>query len=568
MIPRVESAPGGRRFPWNGYLWLLAAILGAATVHAMMTVVHDTSQRRRAAQLVTRTVAERIAATASLRLEAAALPALAPASGFARDTRGRLVLEHLARDQAAAERCACRPMLPASGFFIFDVRTDSLDLLTTGEGASISFAAREALRDIARTIATHDVRGTAAATVPVAPEGEPPPSSVSLHLDSALGAISAVAFMRRDTRGFPINVVGLVAPTRDVMAQLFTGAADGLAPTSDEAPPLVRLDRASLEVRSAEGRIVMGGLDSTRRFRATVTPPGALDDVAITVALLSSQIAAPLLSPISAPQLWHLAAVMLATVVVLAIAVRASRREALLARARSDFIAGVSHELRMPLAQILLAGETLTMQRERDDAARMGLASSIVREARRLIALVENVLLFSRTGAVALRPFLEPVAAGALLADVVEAVELAVADAGQHIETVAPTPIIVVADRTLIRQALVNLVDNAIKYGTAGQRIRLVVETPTADVVRLIVEDEGRGVPHPERGRVFEPYARLERDQSSERTGTGLGLAVVRQIVAACRGKVWLEAGPAGGTRAVLELPAATLARGTAPVVA
>src|SRR5262249_57365617 len=108
--------------------------------------------------------------------------------------------------------------------------------------------------------------------------------------------------------------------------------------------------------------------------------------------------------------------------------------EVALARARADFIAGVSHELRMPLAQILLAGETLTMQREHDDVERERLATSIVREARRLVALVENVLFFSRSGAVAFTPTLEPLAVQALFVDVADAVQLAVDDACQRLQ--------------------------------------------------------------------------------------------------------------------------------------
>ena len=75
-----------------------------------------------------------------------------------------------------------------------------------------------------------------------------------------------------------------------------------------------------------------------------------------------------------------------------------------------------------------------------------------------------------------------------------------------------------------------------------------------AEKVRLYVENDGPGVPAELRKRVFEPYERLSRDQTSERTGSGLGLAVVEQIARALGGKVWLEDGRRGGTRAVLEL--------------
>ena len=255
-------------------------------------------------------------------------------------------------------------------------------------------------------------------------------------------------------------------------------------------------------------------------------------------------------------QLLHIALLLVATIIVVTLAATASRRELLLARARSDFIAGVSHDLRMPLAQILIASETLAMQRERTDDERLSLASSIVRETRRLVGLVDNVLLFSRSGALELEPALRPVGVDELLDDVADSVRLAVDDAGQTVEMVGARGLTVTADRRLVRQALVNLVDNALKYGDAGQLIRLGAER-RGERVRISVEDDGPGVPEAERKRVFEPYTRLSKDQMSERTGTGLGLAVVRQIAEACGGRVWIEDGAKRGARVVVELQAA-----------
>jgi signal transduction histidine kinase len=180
------------------------------------------------------------------------------------------------------------------------------------------------------------------------------------------------------------------------------------------------------------------------------------------------------------------------------------------------------------------------------------------------MALVDNVLLFSRSGAIELKPVLRPVPVTELLGDVIDAVELAVADAGQTIEIVPGAAATVIGDRRLVRQAIVNLVDNAIKYGASGQRIRIGADR-IGDAVRLYVEDEGPGIPAADRDRIFEPYARLANDQVSERTGTGLGLAVVRQIAVACGGRVWLEDVAPRGTRAVIELGASAA---SAPVTA
>ena len=444
-MPTRDAKPATtRRLSINSTLWLLAIVLGAATIHAGASTIHDTSRLREGARIVAHAMAQQVVLRAKLRYETAAW---------------------------------------------------------------------------------------------------------------------------RNTEGRPVRVLDLVAARPLLIDSLFIGDPDDGSPMSlDSIPAVARLEPRSIEVRSADGRMLYGRLDQARPFRATVAPTGALEGLVVTVGLAPSQIAGPLIAPIATGQLWHLGALLLATIVMLAVAMLASRREAVLARARADFVAGVSHELRMPLAQILLASETLVMQRERHDSERLTLASSILREARRLIALVENVLLFSRTGATGLRPRLEAVAIDALLTDVVESVQLAADDIGQTIE-LAPAPGLgVVGDRSLLRQALVNLVDNAMKYGAEGQHIRLLVDQPGDGRIRLIIEDEGRGVPHAERARVFEPYERLARDRSSERTGTGLGLAVVRQIVAACNGRVWLEETSSGGTRAIVELAAAQPMReATAP---
>jgi signal transduction histidine kinase len=136
---------------------------------------------------------------------------------------------------------------------------------------------------------------------------------------------------------------------------------------------------------------------------------------------------------------------------------------------------------------------------------------------------------------------------------------LALEDAGQRLEVRARPGLRVLGDRQLLRQALTNLIDNASKYGRANQTIRLDAEANHGDRVLLTVTDQGLGVPAGLRARLLEPYERLPRDQASERTGTGLGLAVVVQIAQACGGSVRLEGSLSGegGTRAVMVLKAA-----------
>jgi signal transduction histidine kinase len=381
-------------------------------------------------------------------------------------------------------------------------------------------------------------------------------SKVHLIAATSLGAQGAVTMVQSDENGAALAVFGLVANARGIARAVFgddstRADARGSGATRDVGDTLL------LEVRPIGSAPIYGVLGDDHPFRATVSPAaGPLQGLAITAALTRRQAVHSL--AISPRELWHVGMLTFATILVIAFAIGSSRRELLLARARSDFIAGVSHDLRMPLAQILIASETLTLRRERDEKERLTLSSSIVREARRLISIVDNVLLFSRSGAVALRPRLQPLRVSVLFDDVIDAVKLAVDDAGQTIETPEPSPLAILGDRQLVRQALVNLVDNALKYGCPGQRIQLGAERH-GRFVRLYVADEGPGVPQSERARIFEPYERLARDQASERTGTGLGLAVVRHIAQVCGGRVWLDESPARGTRVVLELPIAEL---------
>ena len=559
MTELTTSRPDRFRRLWSSRLWILAAVLGATTLYSGVTIIHDGNQRVLALGLVTQATAVHASALASARLERLSLEAFAPAGPLAASTpgpgTGRATIDVLARRQREGQACACRDLLPVSHFFHYDVASDALDIVavdTMGTAGAADGAPPSAvLADLARQ------ESNASRTV----------SNAASHIvaDPRIGRRSIVSLAQRDDRGNALAVYGMVVETRGALAALFARPPQRSA---IDSAGLTRLDSLSLEVRRAGGERLFGQI-GPGRAHAIVQLGGPLRGLQLIMAVEPTRVATPLLVPHTRGRLWNLGALLAATIVVIAIAAGASRRELLLARARSDFIAGVSHDLRMPLAQILIASETLSLRRERNDGERVSLASSIVRETRRLMALVDNVLLFSRSGAVALAPTLRPVPVTEMLVEVTEAVRLAVDDAGQTLEIVAGPALTVMADGRLVRQALVNLVDNALKYGAPRQRVRLGAEQRGA-MVHLYVDDEGPGVPATERTTLFEPYARLVHDQVSERTGTGLGLAVVRQIAEACGGRVWLEDAPSRGARAVIALRAATVTEpiATASVVA
>jgi signal transduction histidine kinase len=246
------------------------------------------------------------------------------------------------------------------------------------------------------------------------------------------------------------------------------------------------------------------------------------------------------------------------------------RREHELARVRSEFTTSVSHELRTPLAQIMLFGETLTLGRARSRHERTAAAEVIVREARRLMRMVENALHFARAERHAVELVRERVALAPLVREVLESFAPLAWAAGVSVRDELDDRVVGVVDRAALRQILLNLLDNAIKYGPRAQRVavRLVAcAGPHGGVARVSVEDEGPGVQPRDRERIWLPFVRVplaRRGPGGETTGSGIGLAVVRDLARRHGGAAWVEdrdgtAGAHGptGARFVVELPLA-----------
>jgi signal transduction histidine kinase len=236
------------------------------------------------------------------------------------------------------------------------------------------------------------------------------------------------------------------------------------------------------------------------------------------------------------------------------------RRTRELARLRSRFVANVSHELRTPLAQISMFAETLHLGRERSDAEGKHFAAIILAEARRLTNLVEGVLRYSRhaRGQPALQR--ERVDVTQEIADAVDAFA-PIARAADVIVTTAGTEVWAEVERAALRQIVLNLLDNAVKHGGRGSAIDIRTRIESGEV-RLEVDDAGPGIPATWRERVFEPFTRVEGRTAA---GAGIGLSVVRELVTAHGGRVWIEDSPRGGARVVIALPASAAPQRAAP---
>jgi two-component system phosphate regulon sensor histidine kinase PhoR len=206
---------------------------------------------------------------------------------------------------------------------------------------------------------------------------------------------------------------------------------------------------------------------------------------------------------------------------------------------RSDFVANVSHELRTPLTSIKGFVETLLDGGLRDTDAARRFLNIISQEADRLNRLIHDLLDLSkmesgRTELHLTRLFLAP-----LVEEIRQTMDARLAERNIGISVeLGSTP--VWADEDRIREVLVNLIDNAIKYTTEGGLIR-VSEIGRGDRQEFIICDNGIGIPKESLGRIFERFYRVDKARSREMGGTGLGLSIVKHIIDRHGGRVWVE---------------------------
>jgi signal transduction histidine kinase len=234
---------------------------------------------------------------------------------------------------------------------------------------------------------------------------------------------------------------------------------------------------------------------------------------------------------------------------------RLARRESEVARLKADFVANVSHDLKTPLSVIRMFGETLELGRVTDPAQRAEYYRVITRESERLSRLIDNVLDFSRIEGGRRTYERAPAPVEPLVRESLEPFAYPLAQGGFKVEVdVAPDLPDVVMDAAAVAQALSNLIDNAIKY--SGERRALRVEAALADgELALSVSDEGLGIPPAEHARIFEKFYRVGRSDTQGRRGSGVGLALVRHVAEAHRGRVTVESRPGAGSRFTIHLP-------------
>ena len=221
------------------------------------------------------------------------------------------------------------------------------------------------------------------------------------------------------------------------------------------------------------------------------------------------------------------------------------------------FAADAAHELRTPLAA-LRGGIEVALRAERTPEEYRRVLASSLEEVERLIRLAEDLLLLSRSSAgpdVTRAPVdLEP-----LLLDVFDVGARLGQAAAVSVRTDAMAPATVRGDATALRRAVLNLVENAIKYTPPGGKVELALTTGDGMAV-ITVSDTGIGLDPADADRIFEPFVRLDAARARDTGGAGLGLAIARSIAVAHGGTLTVESRPGAGSRFVLRLPLAPAA--------
>lgn len=221
-----------------------------------------------------------------------------------------------------------------------------------------------------------------------------------------------------------------------------------------------------------------------------------------------------------------------------------------------QFTADVSHELRTPLTAMRSVGE-VGLREAKHVEHYQEIVGSMLEEVDRLSHVVETLLTLSRWESGRVQPRADVVDLGELARDVVAQLQVLAEDRDVAIDADRVQSMTATTDAVMARQALSNVIDNAIKYTREGGRIRVWSESIPGEH-RIVVDDEGPGIPESQRERVLERFYRIEGGHARRLGGAGLGLAIVHWAMTANGGGVTIRDNDAGGARVVLAWPVPT----------
>jgi two-component system sensor histidine kinase SenX3 len=221
---------------------------------------------------------------------------------------------------------------------------------------------------------------------------------------------------------------------------------------------------------------------------------------------------------------------------------------------RKDFMANISHELKTPIGAIGLLAEAL--ETSKDDPAVMDkLIRNISKEAKRLSALVMDVIQLSRIQSAATVSITEVINLVDIVRDAIDRNSWRSEKSNITINFLMPEKAVeIYGDGEMLTAAVKNLIENAIIYSNPGSSVAVAIELE-ADIAKVVVKDEGVGIPKSEQARVFERFYRVDQSRSRETGGTGLGLSIVKHAALSHMGDVQLFSKPGVGSTFTLRLP-------------
>jgi heavy metal sensor kinase len=225
------------------------------------------------------------------------------------------------------------------------------------------------------------------------------------------------------------------------------------------------------------------------------------------------------------------------------------------------FTSDVSHELRTPLASIRSVGEVGLEQNHSPDEYR-DVIGSMLEEVARLTSMIDTLLTISQadSGDIRLNRTIFPLLD--LVEESVGVVGVLAEEKKQSIMISGGRGLLVAGDRSFLRMAVINLLDNAVKYSPSCTSIQVQLnlvsdDTPVAQQLNLAIKDEGPGIPADEKDRVFDRFYRLDESRARETGGAGLGLAIAKWSIEAHGGKILLDSSPGNGSAFNIRLPVA-----------
>jgi signal transduction histidine kinase len=504
----------------------------------------------------------RVESSASATLTAALLPTRLPLlalDGPALEPAAELE-RFAAIVQLGLTQCACPGAV--TRFFLLDLAEEAPLVRTLGtEGVLRDWLGSDFLAEVRRTAGTAGEPGLRIESRPggslvIRQLVQPTPSAlltVPVPFDSSLVAVYTPGPARdggRRVYGFVVAVPAFLAPLAAGVvagAPLLPPSLTGLA-SNAEVLSLTLWPPGGDPVHRAGGGFTPG-------TEVTDTIDAAVGTLLARVAVRPEVAARLVIGGLPRSRVPLLLGAVGLTLALILIALVQLRRQQELFRLRADFVAGVSHELRTPLAQIRLFSDLLASERLEEGQRRRSIRI-LGEEAQRLTYLVENVLRFSRSERTADRISPVPLEVAPLLREIVDGFLPLARSREARLTVVAPAGLRAPLDADAVRQVLLNLLDNAAKYGPRGQRVE-VSAAEEDGWLRIRVDDEGPGIPEPERDRIWEPYRRLAREVEAATGGSGIGLAVVRELVELHGGRAFAADRPGGGSRFVLRLPGA-----------